>query len=35
MERFCSPLRGHTTNIINSERKKMLPLKQGAKITPR
>lgn len=35
MERFCSPLRGHATNIINSERKKMLPLKKGAKITPR
>ena len=35
MERFCSPLRGHTTNIINSERKKILPLKKGAKVTLR
>ena len=26
MKKFCSSLREHVTNVINSERKKMLPL---------
>ena len=26
MKKFCSSLRGHGTNVINFERKKMLPL---------
>ena len=26
MKKFCSSLREHATNVINSEKKKMLPL---------
>ena len=36
MKRFCESVREHTTNIINFEKKKMLPLtKKGTKITSR
>ena len=36
MKKFCTSLREHATNVINFEKKKILPLtKKQAKITPR
>ena len=35
MKKICTSLREHATNVINFEKKKMLPLTKRAKITQR
>ena len=35
MKKFCSSIREHVTNVINIEKKKMLPSTKRDKITPK
>ena len=35
MKKFCSSIREHVTNVINVERKNMLPSTKRDKITPK